>query len=200
VSSTRDSLLIFPRGFRLPSRPWSLVLGPWPAGVYRASEGRDSCSAPLTTAARRSRWRPAQLSADPAIAVGLKLIADSHDGRLRAGAPARPRTRAHADCIGELLQLDLPQPHARSIRAAAVGGQLTRVGVALAPHPVEPAEDRGDGELSRVAVPPGSVPVPGFAWGLFQAQPPAAVRPMSELLPCCLRKLFDWPSSGGLAA
>src|SRR6266540_1700712 len=37
--------------------------------------------------------------------------------------------------VGELLQLDLPQPDARAVRAAAVGGdrQLTRIRITLAP-------------------------------------------------------------------
>src|SRR5450830_913124 len=46
-----------------------------------------------------------------------------------------------AGFVGELLQLDLPQPDTRSIRAAAIGRdrQLAGFRVALAPHRVEPA-------------------------------------------------------------
>ena len=65
-----------------------------------------------------------------------------------------------AGLVGELLQLDLPQPDARSIRAAAIGRdrQLAGFRVALAPHRVEPAADGGDGELSRVACDPDAHP------------------------------------------
>src|SRR5271166_3355414 len=60
----------------------------------------------------------------------------------------------HKPClVGELLQLNLPEPHARTVRAAAVrcDRQLLRFWIALAPHPFEPAADCLDGELSRVA-------------------------------------------------
>ena len=62
--------------------------------------------------------------------------------------------------VGELLQFDFPQPHARSIRAAAVGGdrQRARMRISLAPHLIEPAPDRGDGELCRVARDPDADP------------------------------------------
>src|SRR5271166_4399638 len=55
--------------------------------------------------------------------------------------------------VGEPLQLDLPQPDACAIRAAAVGcdRQLTRIRIALAPHAVQPLPDRGDSELCRIA-------------------------------------------------
>ena len=55
--------------------------------------------------------------------------------------------------VGELLQFDLPQPHARTIRAAAVGRdrQFSRLRIALSSHAFEPAADRRDGELGRVA-------------------------------------------------
>ena len=55
--------------------------------------------------------------------------------------------------IGELLQLDLPQPHASAVGAAAVrrDRQLMGVRVAPAPHRLEPAANGGDGELGRVA-------------------------------------------------
>jgi hypothetical protein len=58
-----------------------------------------------------------------------------------------------APFVGELPQLDLPQPDTRSIRAAAIGGdrQLAGFRVVLAPHRVKPAGDGGDGKLSRGA-------------------------------------------------
>lgn len=48
--------------------------------------------------------------------------------------------------IGELLQLDFPQPHARSIRAAAVGRdrQLAGMRISLAPRYAN------DGRTSRM--------------------------------------------------
>ena len=54
--------------------------------------------------------------------------------------------------VGEFLELELPQPHARAIGAAAVGcdRQFARLGVTLTPHAVEPASDRRDGELGRI--------------------------------------------------
>src|SRR5262245_48285467 len=54
--------------------------------------------------------------------------------------------------IGKPLQLDLPQPHARAVGAAAVGrdGQLLRSWIALAPHALQPAADRRHGELGGV--------------------------------------------------
>ena len=55
--------------------------------------------------------------------------------------------------VGELLQLGLPEPHARAVRAAAIrrDRQLMRIWIALASHPAKPAADRLDGELGRVA-------------------------------------------------
>src|SRR5262245_8617230 len=48
-----------------------------------------------------------------------------------------------AGLVGEFLQLDLPQPYAAAVRAAAVGAdrQLPRCWIPLAPHLVEPAAD-----------------------------------------------------------
>src|SRR6266851_1843822 len=65
-----------------------------------------------------------------------------------------------ARLVGELLQLDLPQPDTRSIRAAAVGRDRQPAGfrVALAPHRVQPAADGGDGKLSRIACDPDAHP------------------------------------------
>ena len=62
--------------------------------------------------------------------------------------------------VGEPLQLDLPQPDACAIRAAAVGcdRQLTRIRIALAPHAVQPLPDRGDSELCRIARDPDADP------------------------------------------
>src|SRR5271166_5624671 len=55
--------------------------------------------------------------------------------------------------VGELLQLDLPQPHPRSVRAATIGRdrQLSRMGIALPSHAFAPAADRLYSELGRVA-------------------------------------------------
>ena len=55
--------------------------------------------------------------------------------------------------IGELLQLGLPEPHARTVRTAAVrrDRQLARLWIALAPHASEPGADRLDGEFGRIA-------------------------------------------------
>src|SRR3990170_4904844 len=55
---------------------------------------------------------------------------------------------------GEFLQFDLPQPDARTIGAAAVGGdhQSLGRGVALAAHRVVPALDGVDREFGRVVV------------------------------------------------
>jgi ribosomal protein S18 acetylase RimI-like enzyme len=75
-----------------------------------------------------------------------------------------------AGLVGELLQLDLPQPDTRSIRAAAIGRDRQFAGfrVALAPHRVEPAADGGDGELSRVARDPDAHP-PGIGANVVDA-------------------------------
>ena len=57
-----------------------------------------------------------------------------------------------ARLVGELLQLDFPEPHARTVRAAAVGRyrQLARLRIALPSHSLEPAADRLHGKLGRV--------------------------------------------------
>src|SRR5215471_18665878 len=49
-----------------------------------------------------------------------------------------------AGLVGHLLQFELPEPHTRTIRAAAVGRdrQLPRMRIALSSHAVEPAADR----------------------------------------------------------
>src|SRR5208337_5329901 len=54
--------------------------------------------------------------------------------------------------VGELLQLDLPQPHPRPVRAATIGRdrQLSRMGIALPSHAFAPAADRLYSELGRV--------------------------------------------------
>src|SRR5262252_1610274 len=58
-----------------------------------------------------------------------------------------------AGLVGQLLQFELPEPHTRTIRAAAVGRdrQLPRLRIALSSHAVEPAADRLHGELGGVA-------------------------------------------------
>ena len=55
--------------------------------------------------------------------------------------------------VGELLQFDFPEPHARPIRAAAVRRyrQLSRLRIALSFHAFEPAADRRHGKLGGVA-------------------------------------------------
>src|SRR5438874_12324209 len=62
-------------------------------------------------------------------------------------------TKHETGLVGELLQLYLPQPHARSVRAAAVrrDRQRARLGIALPPHALEPTADRLHGKLGRVA-------------------------------------------------
>ena len=56
--------------------------------------------------------------------------------------------------VGQLLQLDLPQPHAIAVAAAAVGGdhQPLGVGIALLAHRPPPAADRVDGEAGGVVI------------------------------------------------
>src|SRR5205823_2941466 len=56
--------------------------------------------------------------------------------------------------VGELLQLDLPEPDAGAVGAAAVGGdqQTLGLGVALATHAPPPAADALDGEAGGVVV------------------------------------------------
>jgi hypothetical protein len=58
--------------------------------------------------------------------------------------------------VGELLQLDLPEPGAIAVRAAAVGGDLKGrgVGEALAAEVLPPASDRVDRERGGVVVDP----------------------------------------------
>jgi hypothetical protein len=55
--------------------------------------------------------------------------------------------------VGQLLQLDLPEPYTRTIRAAAVcrDRQFPCIWIALSPHAFEPATNRLHGELSGVA-------------------------------------------------
>ena len=73
--------------------------------------------------------------------------------------PLRRARRVVADMdrksrlIGQLLQLDLPEPHTCAIRAAAVrrDRQVSCIRIALSSHAFEPATDRLHGELSRVA-------------------------------------------------
>src|SRR5215467_484276 len=58
-----------------------------------------------------------------------------------------------AALVGELLQFDLPEPHTRAVRAAAVrrDRQLLRLRITLASHAVAPAADRLHGNLGGVA-------------------------------------------------
>ena len=54
--------------------------------------------------------------------------------------------------VGELLQFDFPQPHARAIRAAAIGGyrQLPCLGIAPPAHFLEPGGNGRHSELGGV--------------------------------------------------
>ena len=56
--------------------------------------------------------------------------------------------------VGQLLQFELPQPHARSIGAAAIGGdqQPSGVGIAFAADCLPPARIAFDGERRGVVV------------------------------------------------
>src|SRR5271165_6300607 len=55
--------------------------------------------------------------------------------------------------VGELLQFEFPEPHARPVRAAAVrrDRQFSRLRIALPSHAFEPAADRRHGKLGGVA-------------------------------------------------
>ena len=55
--------------------------------------------------------------------------------------------------VGQLLQFDLPEPHSRTIRAAAVRRdcQFSCLRIARSSHAIVPATDRRHGELSRIA-------------------------------------------------
>src|SRR5262249_22346673 len=55
--------------------------------------------------------------------------------------------------VGKLLQLDFPEPHTRTIRAAAVGRdrQFSCMRIALWSLAFEPATDRMHGELGSIA-------------------------------------------------
>ncbi|QKE93826.1 hypothetical protein HN018_27155 (plasmid) [Lichenicola cladoniae] len=68
--------------------------------------------------------------------------------------------QAQPGLVGQLLQLELPQPYSRSIRTAAVGGdqQLPRILIAVAADNIIPATDRVDGERRRVVVDPDADP------------------------------------------
>jgi len=57
-----------------------------------------------------------------------------------------------AGLIGELVQLQLPQPHTRAIGAAAIGGDghLAHVGIPPASHAIEPGADRCNSEGGRI--------------------------------------------------
>ena len=52
--------------------------------------------------------------------------------------------------VGQLLQFDLPEPHSRTIRAAAVRRdcQFSCLRIARSSHAIVPATDRRHGELS----------------------------------------------------
>ena len=56
--------------------------------------------------------------------------------------------------VGQLLQFDLEQPHARSVGTAAIRSDHEFVGVRipLPAHQVQPAADRVDRELRRIVV------------------------------------------------
>src|SRR5512132_4645663 len=54
--------------------------------------------------------------------------------------------------VGQLLQFDLPEPHSRTIRAAAVRRdcQFSCLRIARSSHAIVPATDRRHVELSRI--------------------------------------------------
>jgi hypothetical protein len=58
------------------------------------------------------------------------------------------------DFVGQFLQLQLPQPHARSVAAPTVrcNQELTGTGVGLSTHHVPPSPDALDGERGRVMI------------------------------------------------
>ena len=58
-----------------------------------------------------------------------------------------------ARLVGGRLQLYFPESDAAAVRATAVGrnGEFGRLRIPRATHTFEPAADRGDGELRRVA-------------------------------------------------
>jgi hypothetical protein len=62
--------------------------------------------------------------------------------------------------VGQLLQLGLEQPHARTVRAAAIGGdeQRVRPRITNAANRLKPTAYRVDGEFSRVMVDPKADP------------------------------------------
>src|SRR5208283_3250482 len=74
--------------------------------------------------------------------------------------PLRRPRRVMADLqgqsglVGELLQFDLEQPHARSVGTAAIGGYHDLVGarIPVPTHQIQPAADRVDRELRRIIV------------------------------------------------
>ena len=78
----------------------------------------------------------------------LDLVPFAGAGREVAHRDAQPQR------VRKLLQLELPQPAAAAVGAAAVGGdqQAPRVGVGAAPHLPPPAAQRRHGELRRVVV------------------------------------------------
>lgn len=69
-----------------------------------------------------------------------------------------------AGFVGQFLQFRLPQPDARAVGAAAVGGdgQFAGLGIALSTHAVEPASDQLDGEFGRIGGNP-KLTKPAFA-------------------------------------
>ena len=71
----------------------------------------------------------------------------------RAGRKVTDLKR-QAGLVGQFLQFDLEQPHTRTVRTAAIGGDHQAVGIRipLAAHHMEPAADRIDRELRRVVV------------------------------------------------
>src|SRR5438445_12656757 len=91
-------------------------------------------------------WSPAPILRDVAEQAVLDLIP------LRRARRIVMAVEHGASLVAALVQLDLPQPDTRSIRAAAVGRdrQLAGFRVALPPHRVVPAADGGDSKLSRV--------------------------------------------------
>ena len=95
-------------------------------------------------------WSPAPSLRDVAEQAVLDLVP------LRRARRIVMDVEHEAGLVGELLQFDLPQPDAGSIRAAAIGRDQSTRGLSgsAPPHRVVPAADRGDSKLSRVVVIP----------------------------------------------
>lgn len=62
--------------------------------------------------------------------------------------------------VGQLLEFNFPQAHARAVASAAVGGdrQGLSVRVAITPHADPPGADRVDGEGCGIVVDPDADP------------------------------------------